>query len=214
MAGLALGWILTNAAKGQAAAGVQSIHFQTVPISSAIENLSRLAGINYIIDPKLFVAADGRYMPEPVITLNWQNYTAADALARILKENQLVMSTNAFTTVVRITGTNTVAHPVDAKLLGDDTNGIIPTISFSDVPLNAALTSLIGMAHINAVLDPQLSGNAPPQPPDYKLVMMPMMSLRWHDLTARQALVEICEVYGLVLVKGPTPDSVVIKYGK
>ncbi len=213
MAGLALGLILTTSAHGQSA-GIQAINFQTVPISTVIESLSRLAGINYIIDPKLFVAADGRFKPEPVLTLNWQNYSAADALARILKENQLVMSTNAFTTVVRITGTNAVANPVDAKLLGDDTNGVIPMFSFVDVPLNIALTTLIDTAHVNAVLDPQVSGDAPPRPPDFKMTMMPTVSLRWHDLTARQAMVEICEVYGLILVQGTAPGSVVIKYRK
>ena len=81
-----------------------------------------MAGLNYIIEPKLFTAADGTAKPEPSSTLRWENYTAANALARVLQENHLAMSTNAFTTVARITGPNPAASPVDAKLLGDDTN--------------------------------------------------------------------------------------------
>lgn len=41
-----------------------------------------------------------------------------------------------------------------------------------------------------------------------------MVSASWHNLTAQQALVELCEVYGLVLVKGTAPDTVEIKPGK
>jgi hypothetical protein len=213
-AALVLGLIVPLAGRSQSADNVPVINFQTVPITMAMANLAQTAGLNYIIDPKLFVAADGTQKPEPVLTLRWENYTAANALARVLQENHLVMSTNAFTTVVRITGPNTVASPVDAKLLGDDTNGVIPMIGYGDVPLNIALTTLINQAHVKAVLDPQVSGDAPPAPPGFKPVLMPTVSIRWHNLTARQAIVELCEVYGLVLVKGAAPDTVEIKLKK
>ena len=207
----ALGLVLPFAVQSQSADNVPLINFQTVPITTAIENLARMAGLNYIIDPKLFVAADGTTKPEPVLTLRWENYTAANALARVLKENHLVMTTNAFTTVVRITEAKTIFHPVDAKLLGSDTNGVIPIIKFSDVPLNQALTAMINHAHLPIVLDPQVSGDAPPAPPDYKMVMEPLVSVSWHDLTARQIIVELCEDYDLTLVKGSTPGTVEIK---
>lgn len=206
--------LIPLATQSQSADNVPVISFQTVPITTAMANLAQMAGLNFIIDPKLFPAADGTVKPEPVLTLRWENYTAADALARVLKENHLVMSTNAFTTVVRITGPNLVASPVDARLLGSDTNGVIPMIAYEDVPLNVALTTLINQVHVNAVLDPQVSGDAPPAPPDFKPVMMPTVSIRWRNLTARQAIVELCEVYGLVLVKGPAPDTVEIKLKK
>lgn len=213
-AALAIGLVMPLATQSQSADNVPVISFQTVPITTAIANLAQMAGFNYIIDPKLFTTADGTMKPEPVLTLRWENYTAADALARVLKENHLVMSSNAFTTVIRITGPNTVASPVDARLLGGDTNGVIPMIVYADVPLNIALTTLINQAHVSAVLDPQVSGDAPPAPPDFKPVMMPTVSIRWHNLTARQAIVELCEVYGLVLVKGAAPDTVEIKLKK
>jgi len=211
---LVLGLVLPLAAQSQSDDNIPAINFQTVPITTAIQNLAALANLNYIIDPKLFVASDGTMKPEPELTLHWQNYTAANALARVLKENHLVMVTDAFTTVVCITGTNAVDNPVDATLLGNDTNGIIPMTFFSDVPLNTALTTLIGQARVNAVLDPQVSGEALPAPPDFKMIRTPTVSVRWHNLTARQALIEICEVYGLVVVKGSVPGNVVIKYRK
>lgn len=198
-AALALGLLLPLAGRSQSADNVPVINFQTAPITTAIANLAQMAGLNYIIEPKLFTAADGTTKPEPSLTLRWENVTAANALARVLQENHLAMSTNAFTTVARITSPNTVASPVDTALLGNDTNGGVPLIYFSDVPLNTALTTLIQQGHVNAVLDPQVSGDAPPAPPDFKPVMMPTVSIRWHNLTARQAIVELCEVYGLVL---------------
>jgi len=176
----------------------------------AMQNLARMAGINYIIDPKLFTNPNGSPKPEPSLTFQW-NCTATEALARVAKENNLVMATNAFTTVVFITDTNHVANIVDMKLLGNDTNGAIPFIVFDDVPLNEALKSFINQAHFKAVLDPQVSGEAAPAPPDYKMVVLPMVSVRWENLTAQQALAELCEAYGLAIVKDSTPDTLLIK---
>jgi hypothetical protein len=226
-AALTLGLVLPFAAQGQSDENIPTINFQTVPITTAIQNLAQMANLNYIINPKLFVAADGTMKPEPALTLHWQNCTAANALARVLKENHLVMVTNAFTTVACITGTNAVANPVDAKLLGDDTNGVIPIIRFGDAPIDIVLKDIIEHDHLKVVLDPEVSGEGPPQvvypegsgapppePSDFKVTMRPTVSVNWHNLTARQVVVELCEVYGLVIVKDSSPDSVVIKYRK
>jgi hypothetical protein len=70
---------------------------------------------------------------------------------------------------------------------------------------------MINHAHLPIVLDPQVSGDAPPAPPDYKMVMEPLVSVSWHDLTARQVIVELCEDYDLTLAKGSSPDMVEIK---
>jgi hypothetical protein len=204
---LALFLFLPSVARTQSSGVIPTIKFQTVPISTAVQNLAQMADINYIIDPKLFQAADGSLKPEPSLTLNWTNVTAAEALARLLKEHDLMMTTNPFTAVVEITGTNHVACRVDARLLGPDTNGVLPMIRFGDVPLNMALTTLARQAGINAALDPQVSGDAPPAPPDFKLVRVPLVSVRWQNLTARQAIVELCEMHGLTIVKSPAPDA-------
>ena len=208
---LSLAWILPSTSPGQSADNIPLIKFQDVPITTAIESLARQAKINFIVDPKLFLNTDGTSKPEPSLTFRWENLTAGNALARMLKENGLVMRTNAFSTVVCITGTNATARQIDVKLLGNDTNGVIPLIHFIDVPVSEALKSLIKQGHVTAVLDPQVSGDAPPSSPDFKMVMAPTVSVRWENLTARQAIVEICDVYGLVIVKGSAPDTVVIK---
>lgn len=210
-AALGLGLIVPWVAQGQSDSNVPEINFQTVPITTAIENLARLAGVNHLVDPKLFAAADGTMKPEPVLTLRWENYTAANALARVLKENHLFMVTNDFTTVILITAAKTISHTVDAKLLGSTTNGVIPIIKFSDVPLGEALKNLINQAHLSVILDPHVTGDAPPEPPNFKMEMQPQVSVNWHDLTARQAIVELCEDYGLTIVKGTASNMVEIK---
>lgn len=213
---LALAWWLSVPAmvEAQSDGVIPQIKFQDVPISTAVQHLAQLADLNYILAPDLFQAADGSMKPEPALTLNWTNITASDALVRLLKEQKLMMATNPFTRVVEITATNHVASRVDAGLLGADTNGVIPMIRFEDVPLNMALTSLARQAHINAVLDPQVSGEAMPAPPAFKPVMVPMVSVRWQNLTARQALVELCETYGLAIAKASGPDAILIKPAK
>jgi hypothetical protein len=210
-AALMLSLCLPWAVRGQSADNIPVIQFRTVPITMAIENLAHLAGVNYLVDPKLFLAADGTRQPEPSLTIHWENLTAASALARVLKENHLFAVTNDFTRVVFISGKPTVTRTVDAKLLGGDTNGVISTIKFMDVPLGEALKSMINNAHMSVQLDPHVTGEAPPEPPDFKLELSPTVSVSWHDLTARQALVELCNDYGLTIVKGAAPDTLEIK---
>jgi hypothetical protein len=65
------------------------------PISVFIENLARVAGINYLVDPRLakwwaFPDADGHTTHEPTITFRWTNLTAKEALLRLLGEHHLV----------------------------------------------------------------------------------------------------------------------------
>jgi hypothetical protein len=64
---------------------------------------------------------------------------------------------------------------------------------------------------VKVELDPQLTGDAPPSSPDAQSYEKPIVSVRWQNLTARQAIVELCDLYGLVIVKGTAPDSVLIK---
>jgi hypothetical protein len=187
----------------------ESINFRAVPISMAIQNLAQMAQINYFIDPKLFHNPDGSPKSEPSLTIQWE-CTAAEAFTRVVNENNLVLTTNAFTTVVRITGTNHAGSAVDAKQLGSETNSVIPLVYFADVPLDQALKSIIQQGHLRIGLDPQVSGEAPPAPPDFKMARMPMVSVRWHNLTARQVLVELCENYDLIIVKGSSAGDLLI----
>ena len=59
------------------------IQFQDVPITTAIENLARQAGINYLIDPKIGYGQpdqNGQIKAEPTLSIRWENVTAEQAL--------------------------------------------------------------------------------------------------------------------------------------
>lgn len=213
-AALVLGLVLPGAAQGQSPGAIPLIEFHNVSVSTAIENLAHMTDMNYFIEPNLFTSANGNPMPEPALNLHWENYTAANALARVLKENHLFMVTNDYTTVVHFTSTPIFRRTVDTALLGRDTNAVIPYIRFTYTPLDMALKSIVPLTHRNIALDPEVSEDAPPQPPNNKIVMMPTVSVNWKNLTPYQVIVEICEAYGLVIVKGSAPNSFVIKYKK
>ena len=212
---------LPPAAKCQSANVIPLIQFNNVPITAAIQNLARQANLNYIIDPKLSGLSNdvhGNVIREPDVTFTWTNMSASDALSRLLKEHNRVMVQDKFTTVTLITGTNHVAHAVDASLLVS-TNAAVPVFRFDMVPLDQALKSLIEHDHLNVALDPKITTDA--DPPRHKLNVlslasiswgeMPTVSFRWENLTAKQALVALCEAYDLVIVKDAATGAVSIK---
>jgi type II secretory pathway component GspD/PulD (secretin) len=58
-----------------------------VPLTDAIKNLARQAGLNYMLDPKITygqIGPDGRPVAQPSISIRWENVTAAQALAALL----------------------------------------------------------------------------------------------------------------------------------
>ena len=71
---------------------------------------------------------------------------------------------------------------------------IIPLIEMNNTPLSEAIRQLAGKARLNIVLDPRLS--APP-------FEGRTVSIRWQDVTARDALKALLDNYGLVLVESP-----------
>lgn len=210
-------------ASGQTEGNIPMIKMSDVPITTVIETLARQAEINYLLDPKLFNLpndASGKVVREPQLTFTWTNVTAQAALDRVLKENGLVMVPDAFTTVTLITGTNHVAKIVDARLLASTnaaapaTNGVVPQIRFSDVPLDVALKNLIEHENFKVVLDPKLSDYVDPNDPTIqKFHNAPLVSLRWENLTPKQAIVALCVAYNLVIVKDAATGVVRIQPG-
>ena len=188
------------------------IQFVGVPLDTAVQNLARITGWNFFIDPQLTTGADGQPKFLPALDIHWTNTTAA--LARVARENHLVLATNTATGVLRIAGEKRIFHPVNKALLGAGTNSVIPMIRFADVPLGDALKFFINAVHLPVTLDPRVTGDALPQPPDFKTFLQPQVSLSWQNLTAQQAIVELCEEYDLILVKGKTAGSAVIQPGK
>ena len=69
---------------------------------------------------------------------------------------------------------------------------VIPLIEMENVPLSDAIRQLARQAHLNVLLDPRLS-----EPPFTRLTV----SIRWQEVTARDALVALLDNYGLVLVE-------------
>jgi type II secretory pathway component GspD/PulD (secretin) len=88
------------------------IQFQDVPIITAIENLARQAGINYLIDPKIGYGQpdqNGQIKPEPTLSIRWENVTAAQALMALLDNYGLQLSEDRKTQIARITAKDPLA---------------------------------------------------------------------------------------------------------
>jgi type II secretory pathway component GspD/PulD (secretin) len=103
----------TNA-PAAAPANVLPIQFQDVPITTAIENLARLADINYLLDPKIGYGQpdqNGQIKPEPTISVRWENVSARQALLAVLDNYNLELVEDAKTKIARISIKNPNAPP-------------------------------------------------------------------------------------------------------
>jgi type II secretory pathway component GspD/PulD (secretin) len=90
------------------------IQFQDVPITTAIENLARQAGINYLLDPKIGYGqpdANGQIKTEPTLSIRWENITAYHALLALLDNYGLQLIQDRNTQIARITIKDPTAPP-------------------------------------------------------------------------------------------------------
>ena len=95
----------TNAAVSPVAT-IPLIQFQDVPITTAIENLARQANINYLLDPKINYGQPdekGQIIPEPTLSIRWENVTAEQALLALLDNYDLQLVQDPKTKIGRIT---------------------------------------------------------------------------------------------------------------
>jgi len=106
----------TSAAKpqppGPPSTSIPLIQFQDVPITTAIENLARQAGINYLIDPKIGYGQpdqNGQIKAEPTLSIRWENVTAGQALMALLDNYGLQLSEDRKTQIARITAKDPMA---------------------------------------------------------------------------------------------------------
>ncbi len=164
------------------------IHIDNVPLTDAIKNLARHANINYIIDPRVEnpVGPDGRPQPQPMVNLRWENVTAEQALAALLKNHDLVMVPSPGAPVTRVSRAGTEPKP-SAETPSATTNNAAPLIVMEGMPLPRAIENLAKEAGLNIQLDPRIA--AAPQ----------MVSVRWTNLTPHQALLAILDNYELTL---------------
>ena len=197
----------TNTASSDNEPLIPLIQLKDVSITTVIEALARQAGINYIIDPKLFPISDSKGNPisEPMVTFHLENVTARDTLTRMLNLRNIAMIEDPVTGVVRITRAGKPTNVMDASLIGVDTNNPvsstndIPVIKMQDVALDVALKALIQAADVKIGLDPRISTN-------YTLI-----SLRWQNITVKQAIIALCQNYDLDIVKDVTTGVIEIK---
>ena len=104
----------TSNAQASASASIPLIQFQDVPITTAIENLTRQAGINYLLDPKIGYGQpdqNGQVKPEPTLSIRWENITAAQALTALLDNYGLQITEDHRTHISRVTTKDPTAPP-------------------------------------------------------------------------------------------------------
>ena len=80
------------------------IQMKDALLTDAIENLARQAGLNYILDPKIpYLSTGPDRVPQPTVSLRWENLTAEQALSAVLDNFNLVIVDNPKTHISRIT---------------------------------------------------------------------------------------------------------------
>ena len=92
----------TNTAPG---ALIPLIVMDDVPLTDAIKNLARQAGLNYMLDPKVSfgqVGPDGRPAPQPNVSIRWENVTAQQALSALLNNYSLQLVEDPKSKIARI----------------------------------------------------------------------------------------------------------------
>jgi hypothetical protein len=188
---------------------IPRLQMSNVPLTDAIRTLARQTGRNYILDPALsrpWVGPDGKPGPEPSITVRWENLSAEEALGRVLKEHGLAMVDNSATSIARIGFTNQAITPLPPGAVGGGANPVIPLIVMDFVPLEDAIKNLASQAQLRVALDASVLP-APPQPGGAPFSQPMMVSVRWTNVTARQALTALLDNYNLVLVEDSATAS-------
>ncbi len=193
------------------------IQFSDVPITTAIDNLARQAGINLLIDSdwcRQWQNDGPATAQEPVLTLHWKNITAREALQRIVDEYDLKLVEDPATTVTFVVPIQKQMEMLDPNLLNmgtkahhtdlQATNEIIPLIKFSDVPMNVAFKNLFRQIGVNCVMDPRVLGESP-------LMRYPTVNMHWMNITPQQAILALCEGYDLTLSPDDESDGIRIE---
>lgn len=184
------------------------IEFKSVELHAVIQNLASQAGINFVFDPKIQLESSINWRstgakPPPNLTLSWTNLTARQALKAVLANYGLHLVEINGTTVSKVTFTNLNTELIDLEWTHDDTN-TIPLIQFQGVLWSAALETLARQANLKITIEPGLERNAPTDTGWHPSEL----TVRWKDLTSRQAIAALCETYALSIEHDKTGDSI------
>jgi type II secretory pathway component GspD/PulD (secretin) len=87
-----------------------------VPLTDAIRNLARQAGLNYMLDPKVGfgqgpVGADRKPVPQPSVSIRWEKISAEQALAALLNNYGLQLVEDSKSKIARISIKDPAAPP-------------------------------------------------------------------------------------------------------
>ena len=96
------------------AADISIIQFSDAPLTTAIENLARRAGINYMLDPKIGYGlpdANGQVKVEPTLSIRWENISAEKAMLAMLENYGLQLIKNRDTGIDRVAMKDPAAPP-------------------------------------------------------------------------------------------------------
>jgi type II secretory pathway component GspD/PulD (secretin) len=92
-----------------------------VPLTDAIRNLARQAGLNYLLDPKIGfgqIGPDGKPAPQPSVSIRWENITAEQALNALLDNYTLQRIDDPKSKIARITTKDpAAAEPLFTKII-------------------------------------------------------------------------------------------------
>lgn len=104
----------------QPGALIPLIVMDDVPLTDAIRNLARQANLNYMLDPKIGfgqLGQDGKVVPQPSVSIRWENITAEQALAALLNNYSLQMNEDPKSKITRITTKDPAAkEPLVTKI--------------------------------------------------------------------------------------------------
>src|SRR4029077_20365269 len=96
----------TTTTNNSSAVVIPLIVMDDVPLTDAIKNLARQAGLNYMLDPKIGYGQpgpDGRPTPQPSVSIRWVNVPAEQALNALLNNYSLQLVEDPKTKIARIT---------------------------------------------------------------------------------------------------------------
>jgi type II secretory pathway component GspD/PulD (secretin) len=98
--------VTTTTTNNASAPVIPLIVMDDVPLTDAIKNLARQAGLNYMLDPKIGYGQpgpDGKPTPQPSVSIRWENVTAEQALNALLNNYSLQLLEDPKTKIARIT---------------------------------------------------------------------------------------------------------------
>jgi type II secretory pathway component GspD/PulD (secretin) len=108
-------------AANESIATIPLIVMDEVPLTDAVKNLARQANINYMLDPRIAfgqVGPDGKVIPQPSVSIRWENVTAEQALYALLNNYNLQIVSDPKTKIARVTVKDPAApDPLETRII-------------------------------------------------------------------------------------------------